>query len=187
MQRRLTQYIDQAAYFGGIAARLLGERPPYTFNCALFGRRTRTFSARTCALPATRIKAVPPPFRSYVLVSREQIARNYRNVRSVVGPGVEVAGVVKADAYGHGALEVSRVLVAEGARWLAVSSVEEGVAPALRRHPAAAHPGDGRLSALRRPKRWWSTTSPRRFIRCEQIRAGGPAGAAPRASRSATT
>jgi alanine racemase len=62
-----------------------------------------------------------------VLVSREQIARNFRNVRSVVGPGIEVAGVVKADAYGHGALEVSRVLLAEGARWLAVSSVEEGV------------------------------------------------------------
>ncbi len=45
----------------------------------------------------------------------------------MAGPGVEVAGVVKADAYGHGALEVSRVLLAEGARWLAVSSVEEGV------------------------------------------------------------
>ena len=67
------------------------------------------------------------PFRSYVLVSREQIASNYRNVRSVVGPDVEVAGVVKADAYGHGALEVSRILVAEGAKWLAVSSVDEGV------------------------------------------------------------
>ena len=77
-----------------------------------------------------------PPFRSYVLISREQIARNYRNVCSVVGPGVEVAGVVKADAYGHGALEVSRVLVAEGAKWLAVSSVEEGVRCA-RRHPGA--------------------------------------------------
>jgi alanine racemase len=35
-------------------------------------------------------------------------------------------GVVKADAYGHGAVEVARVLVAEGARWIAVSSVEEG-------------------------------------------------------------
>jgi alanine racemase len=62
-----------------------------------------------------------------VLVSREQIARNFRSVCAVVGPGVEVAGVVKADAYGHGGLEVSRVLLAEGARWLAVSSVEEGV------------------------------------------------------------
>jgi alanine racemase len=67
------------------------------------------------------------PYRSYVVVSREQVARNYRSVRAVVGPGVEVAGVVKADAYGHGALEVSRVLVGEGARWLAVSSVDEGV------------------------------------------------------------
>ena len=71
---------------------------------------------------------MPFPYRSYVLVSREQIARNFRNVQSVVGPDVDVAAVVKADAYGHGALEVSRVLTAEGARWLAVSSVEEGVA-----------------------------------------------------------
>jgi alanine racemase len=70
---------------------------------------------------------VSPPFRSYVLVSRDQIARNYRNVCAVVGPQVDVAGVVKADAYGHGALEVSRVLIAEGVRWLAVSSVDEGV------------------------------------------------------------
>ena len=77
------------------------------------------------------MKVVSAPYRSYVLVSREQIARNYRSVRAVVGPRVEVAGVVKADAYGHGALEVSRVLTAEGARWLAVSSVDEGVA--LRR------------------------------------------------------
>jgi alanine racemase len=72
------------------------------------------------------MEAVAAPFRSYVLVSLDQIARNYRNVRSVVGPEVEVTGVVKADAYGHGAVEVARVLVAEGARWLAVSSVDEG-------------------------------------------------------------
>jgi alanine racemase len=70
---------------------------------------------------------VSAPYRSYVLVSREQIARNYRAVRAVVGPRVEVAAVVKADAYGHGALEVSRIVAAEGAKWLAVSSVEEGV------------------------------------------------------------
>ncbi len=73
------------------------------------------------------MNSVTAPYRSYALVSRDQIARNYRNVRSVLGPQVEVAGVVKADAYGHGALEVSRVLLAEGARWLAVSSVDEGV------------------------------------------------------------
>jgi alanine racemase len=77
------------------------------------------------------MKIVSAPYHSYVLVSREQIARNFRSVRALVGPRVEVAAVVKADAYGHGAMEVSRVLAAEGARWLAVSSVEEGAA--LRR------------------------------------------------------
>lgn len=45
----------------------------------------------------------------------------------MVGPDVEVCGVVKADAYGHGAGEVARVLVANGAKRLAVSSVDEGV------------------------------------------------------------
>jgi alanine racemase len=39
--------------------------------------------------------------------------------------------VVKADGYRHGAVEVSKALEAEGARWLAVSNVEEGIA--LRR------------------------------------------------------
>jgi len=73
------------------------------------------------------MEEVSPPFRSWVEVSREQLARNYRAIRELAGPAVEVAGVVKADAYGHGAAEVSRVLIAEGARWLAVSSVDEGV------------------------------------------------------------
>ena len=74
---------------------------------------------------------MPQPFRSYVAISRSRIAANFRNVREAAGPEVAVCGVVKADAYGHGALEVSRILEQEGARWLAVSSVEEGVA--LRR------------------------------------------------------
>ncbi len=67
------------------------------------------------------------PYRSYAEISRDQIARNYRAVCAAVGPKVEVLGVVKADAYGHGAVEVSRVLAREGVRWLAVSSVDEGV------------------------------------------------------------
>jgi alanine racemase len=67
-------------------------------------------------------------YRSWVEISKQQIAENFRAVRAVVGPGVETAAVVKADAYGHGALEISRRLVAEEARWLAVSSVDEGVA-----------------------------------------------------------
>jgi alanine racemase len=67
------------------------------------------------------------PFRCWVEVSRAQIAANYQAIRKVVGPGVEVMPVVKADAYRHGAIEVSRTLEEQGAKWLAVSSTDEGV------------------------------------------------------------
>ena len=65
--------------------------------------------------------------RCYVEVSRSQIAANYRAVKEAVGPSTMIMGVVKANAYGHGAVEVAHVLASEGAKWLAVSSVEEGI------------------------------------------------------------
>jgi alanine racemase len=68
----------------------------------------------------------PFAYRSWVEISLQQIADNFQAVRDVVGPGVEVMPVVKADAYRHGAVEVSRTLAGAGARWLAVSNVEEG-------------------------------------------------------------
>ena len=49
-------------------------------------------------------------------ISRPQIAANFRAIRQVAGPGVEVMPVVKADAYRHGAIEVSRTLGATKAR-----------------------------------------------------------------------
>ena len=68
----------------------------------------------------------PFAYRSWVEISLKQIVENFRAVCDVVGPDVEVMPVVKADAYRHGAVEVSRALAAAGARWLAVSNVEEG-------------------------------------------------------------
>lgn len=44
-----------------------------------------------------------------------------------VGAGVTVCAVVKADAYGHGALECSKALEAEGAKWLGVTSLDEAI------------------------------------------------------------
>ncbi len=44
-----------------------------------------------------------------------------------VGANVTVCAVVKADAYGHGAVECSRALEAEGARWLGVTSLDEAI------------------------------------------------------------
>jgi len=65
--------------------------------------------------------------RTWVEISRRQLAGNFRAVRGAVGSGIEVMPVVKADAYRHGSVEVARTLTQEGARWLAVSNAEEGV------------------------------------------------------------
>jgi len=67
------------------------------------------------------------PCRSWVEISKNNIAGNFTALRHAVGPAVEVMPVVKADAYHHGAVEVSRLLAELGAKWLAVSNVEEGV------------------------------------------------------------
>ncbi len=53
------------------------------------------------------------------------LAENMRNVRSITDPRATVMGVVKADGYGHGAVEVSKVLLNNGADRLAVATVDE--------------------------------------------------------------
>ncbi len=60
-------------------------------------------------------------------VSLATLRQNFRTVQKHVGAKVVVCAVVKADAYGHGALECSRALEAEGARWLGVTSLDEAI------------------------------------------------------------
>lgn len=86
----------------------------------------RTAVNESLSVTAPAVRALP--YRSWVEVSRGQIAANFHAIRSIVGPEVEVMPVVKADAYRHGAIEVSRTLEEQGARWLAVSNTDEGVA-----------------------------------------------------------
>jgi alanine racemase len=54
------------------------------------------------------------------------VVGNLRAVQAVVGPSVEVLGVIKANGYGHDGASVARILVDAGVRWLGVSDVEEG-------------------------------------------------------------
>ena len=56
------------------------------------------------------------------------LAANYRELARRLRPGVAVIASVKANAYGHGAVEVARVLSSEGADWLATGTFEEAVA-----------------------------------------------------------
>lgn len=60
-------------------------------------------------------------------VSLATLRENFRTVQKHVGAKVTVCAVVKADAYGHGAVECSRALEAEGALWLGVTSLDEAI------------------------------------------------------------
>ncbi len=69
-------------------------------------------------------------WQNRVYVDVDAFARNVRAIRAHVGRHRELLAVVKDDAYGHGAAELSRVAVAEGVDALGVVNVEE--ARALR-------------------------------------------------------
>ncbi len=65
--------------------------------------------------------------RTWVSVSLDNLAHNYRQIRGVLPAGCKFLGIVKADAYGHGAVAISRELERLGADYLAVSDLEEAV------------------------------------------------------------
>jgi alanine racemase len=65
--------------------------------------------------------------RSEITIDLGAVRHNARRLLDVLG-GSELWAVVKADAYGHGAAEVARVALEEGARALCVATVDEAVA-----------------------------------------------------------
>ncbi len=65
--------------------------------------------------------------RTWAETDLDAIEYNYRQLREHVGSGVKFLGVVKADAYGHGAIRVSSLLEELGADYLAVSSIDEAM------------------------------------------------------------
>jgi alanine racemase len=66
--------------------------------------------------------------KSWVEISRQWLAANYRLLVDAVGAETSVMAVVKADAYGHGADLCAVILAAAGAEWLGVTDAAEGVA-----------------------------------------------------------
>ncbi len=66
-------------------------------------------------------------YRSWVEVDLDSFSRNWEELKRLVGPGVRIMQVVKADAYGHGALELSSVALRNGAWALGVANADEGV------------------------------------------------------------
>jgi alanine racemase len=65
------------------------------------------------------------PQRALARVNLAAIERNVARLRAALAPGTGLCAVVKADAYGHGAVPVARAVLAAGADWLAVASAGE--------------------------------------------------------------
>jgi alanine racemase len=66
-------------------------------------------------------------YRSWVEVDLDHFTHNGEELKRIVGPDVKILQVVKADAYGHGAIEISNVALKNGASMLGVANADEGV------------------------------------------------------------
>jgi len=65
--------------------------------------------------------------RAWAEVNLDNIAHNVREIRRVTDKRAEIMGIVKADAYGHGVMEVTKTLLANGVTYLAVSMLDEAI------------------------------------------------------------
>jgi alanine racemase len=73
----------------------------------------------------TSISTVPP---TYATVNLAALAHNLSCIKRYLSPGCEILAVVKANAYGHGAVETAQALARQGIGRFAVASLDEGIA-----------------------------------------------------------
>ena len=65
--------------------------------------------------------------RTWADISLDNLEYNYRSIRAHLPQGTKFLGVMKADAYGHGAVRMAQEFEALGADWFAVSNLEEAL------------------------------------------------------------
>ena len=70
---------------------------------------------------------LPAQRPTWAEINLDNLTHNFRVTKSAVGTGVAIMPAVKADAYGHGAIECARALETAGAEWFGVALPEEGV------------------------------------------------------------
>jgi len=79
----------------------------------------------------TNLNPNPPSLasrqRAWVEIDLNAIAHNVRTLKAWVGSPTKLMAVVKADAYGHGAVTVAQTALAHGADSLAIATLAEGV------------------------------------------------------------
>ena len=69
---------------------------------------------------------------TYVEISLDNIAYNIRKIKETVGDEVAIAAVVKANGYGHGAVDIAQTIMENGGDYLAVATLTEALE--LRKH-----------------------------------------------------
>ena len=69
---------------------------------------------------------------TYVEINLDNIAYNMRKIKETVGNDVAIAAVVKANGYGHGAVDIAQTIMENGGDYLAVAALTEALE--LRRH-----------------------------------------------------
>nr|WP_242028901.1 alanine racemase [Coleofasciculus sp. FACHB-712] len=65
--------------------------------------------------------------RAWVEIDLAALAHNVRQLRRFLSPKTALMAVVKADAYGHGAITVAEIACQAGASWLGVATIPEGI------------------------------------------------------------
>ncbi|MDM8517219.1 alanine racemase [Desulfobacterales bacterium HSG16] len=73
-------------------------------------------------------KTQPPPMPLVrASINLDAIAHNLKELAQIPEPDVKIMAVVKADAYGHGAVQVAGTAVKSGADWLGTARIHEGI------------------------------------------------------------
>ena len=65
---------------------------------------------------------------TYASIDLSALAYNLAQFRRILSPGCDIMAVVKANAYGHGAVETGKALIRQGVSRVAVVSIDEGIA-----------------------------------------------------------
>jgi alanine racemase len=65
--------------------------------------------------------------RAWVEIDLTALSHNVQQLRRLLSPHTQLMAVVKADAYGHGAVTVAQTVLQSGASWLGVATVPEGI------------------------------------------------------------
>jgi alanine racemase len=78
-------------------------------------------------LPLPPRLAAKPLERAWVEVDLDALAHNIRQVKNQLAPDTELVAIVKADAYGHGAVTVAQAALRQGAASLGVATITEGI------------------------------------------------------------